>query len=523
MFQNFSSMITCLRSAILFFSASFLFFLHAGAQSGGALMRSTPEAEGVSSVAIAGFLDATSKSKTEFHSFMLLRHGKVIAEGWWDPYAPQLRHTLYSCSKSFTATAIGFAVQEKLLSVDDKVISLFPDNLPDTVGDFLSKLTVKDVLMMSDGMDPDPSFIVSVRDSNWIKGFLSTQIRNEPGSKFLYNSLGTYMLSAIIQKVTGQKTIDYLKPRFFDPLGIAGMDWETDTRGINTGGWGLRVKTEDMAKFAEFFLQKGNWNGKQLLPVSWIEDASTAKIMQDPNAPQSRKDSSDWLQGYCYQMWRCRNNAYRGDGAFGQFMIVMPDQDAALAITAETADMQEEINLVWKYLLPAFKSGRLPQDRKAYAALRKQETNLRLPKPDGDKVTATALHQKTFSLDSNALHLKNISFDVSNDACTVRFQTDTSTNEISFGRGKWRIGETLRPGLSLTASAIENTSMLYPAKVAASYSWQDANTLSLILRYIESPHSETFTCHFNGDRLNIDYAKSAGFGKNSTMISGTAQ
>ena len=138
----------------------------------------------------------------------------------------------------------------------------------------------------------------------------------------------------------------------------------------------MRLKTEDMAKFAELFLQKGNWNGKQILPASWIEEASTMKIMQDPNAPQSKKDSSDWLQGYCYQMWRCRHNAYRGDGAFGQFMIVMPEQDAALAITAETPDMQEEINLVWQYLLPAFKEEKLPADAAAYARLKEKIKSL---------------------------------------------------------------------------------------------------------------------------------------------------
>src|SRR5438477_1925505 len=341
------------------------FYADVTAQKTTMLPRSVPEAEGVSSSDIIQFLDAAVKSKNEFHSFMLVRHGKVIAEGWWNPYRPDLRHTMYSCSKSFTATAVGFAVQEKKLSLSDKVISFFPNDLPDTVSKFLSQLTVKDVLIMADGQEPDPTGAVGTKYSNWIKGFFETPIVHEPGSVFLYNSLGTYMLSAIVQKVTGQKIIDYLKPRLFEPLGITGTDWETDMQGINTGGWGLRLKTEDMAKFAQLFLQKGKWNGKQVLPVSWVEEASTAKIMQDPNAPQSRKDSSDWLQGYCYQMWRCRHNAFRGDGAFGQFMIVMPEQDAVLAITAETPDMQEEIDLVWQYLLPAFKESKLPPDAAA--------------------------------------------------------------------------------------------------------------------------------------------------------------
>src|SRR5678815_3712893 len=218
----------------------FLLLLHQNLIAQKDLPRSTPEAEGVPSENIIQFLDAAAKSKTEFHSFMLLRHGKVIAEGWWNPYRPDLKHTLYSCSKSFTATAIGFAIQEKKVGLDDKVVSLFSNYLPDTVTANLSDLTVKDVLMMSDGQEPDPTFAVISKDTNWIKGFLTTPVLHDPGTTFLYNSLGTYMLSAIIQKVTGQSTLDYLKPRLFDPLDIKGMDWETDLQGINTGGWGLR-------------------------------------------------------------------------------------------------------------------------------------------------------------------------------------------------------------------------------------------------------------------------------------------
>jgi len=489
------------------------------AQKGSMLPRSTPEAEGVPSENIIQFLDAATKSKTEFHSFMLLRHGKVIAEGWWNPYRADLKHTLYSCSKSFTATAIGFAVQEKRLKLDDKVTSFYPNYLPDTVTANLSDLTVKDVLMMADGQEPDPTFAVAAKDTNWIKGFLATPVLYDPGTTFLYNSLGTYMLSAIIQKVTGQSTLDYLKPRLFDPLGIKGMDWETDLQGINTGGWGLRLKTEDMAKFADLFLQKGNWNGKQILPAAWIEEASTMKIMQDPNAPQSKKDSSDWLQGYCYQMWRCRNNAFRGDGAFGQFMIVMPDQDAALAITAETPDMQEEINLVWQYLLPAFKEGKLPANNAAYSQLKEKIKALALTAPAKQNgVQSTAINGKNFTASANELHIQNIAFNFSNDMCQVNLKTDKETYPVSFGAGIWNESETTMPVPSLTGGAIENTSMLYPAKITGSYTWKDANTLELELRYIESPHSEIFTCHFESNKLNVEVARSFNFGKNKITI-----
>jgi hypothetical protein len=494
------------------------------AQAVAGLPRSTPESEGVSSRDIIKFIDSSSKGKTEFHSFILLRHGKVIAEAWWDPYKPYFKHTLYSCSKSFTATAIGFAINEKLIALDDKVIRFFPESLPDSVSVNLSKLTVKDVLMMSDGQEPDPSFLVAAKDSNWIKGFLATPLVHEPGTQFLYNSLGTYMLSAIIQKVTRQKTIDYLTERLFDPLGIKGADWETDWQGINTGGWGLRLKTEDMAKFAELFLQNGNWNGKQVIPESWVKEASTMKIMQDPNAAQSKKDSSDWLQGYCYQMWRCRFNAYRGDGAFGQFMIVMPDQDAALAITAETPDMQEEINLVWKYLLPALKNEKLPEDRAGDLILENKSKKLELPHPPGNVASLEGqLNGKQFSFDQNNEKIQKMAFNFGKEDCDVNLQTAKGNYKISFGAGKWKLGKTDFPGPSLTAQAIENNSMIFPAAIAGSYSWKDPETLELILRYVESPHSEILTCHFLGNIIQMDIAKSIDFGKRSTKLLGKSE
>jgi CubicO group peptidase (beta-lactamase class C family) len=229
---------------------------------------------------------------------MFLRHGKVIAEGWWEPYSPDLRHTLYSTSKSFTSTALGLAVSEGLLSVEDKVISFFPDQLPDTVSAALKAMSVKNLLTMSAGQDPDPTRIIPARDTNWVSAFLALPVVDDPGSRFLYNSMATYMLSAIVQKVTGENLIDYLTPRLFEPLGIEGMDWEVDPKGINTGGWGLRLKTTDMAKFGQLYLQQGVWNGQQILPAEWIEEATAAQIEQAPEAPPAVIDSSDWLQGY---------------------------------------------------------------------------------------------------------------------------------------------------------------------------------------------------------------------------------
>lgn len=465
------------------------------------LPRSTPEAEGVSSEGIITFLDSAATSRHEFHSFMFLRHGKVIAEGWWDPYRPELRHTLYSTSKSFTSTAVGFAVTEKLLTVNDKVISFFPDQLPDTVSPFLADMTVKDLLTMSAGQAPDPTGPISRLGSSWVTAFLATPVLKDPGTVFLYNSMATFMLSAIVQKVTGEKIIDYLKPRLFDPLGIEGMDWEVSPDGINAGGWGLRVKTEDMAKFGQLYLQKGEWNGRQIIPAAWVEEATTFKIDQDPNASQSKRDSSDWLQGYCYQFWRCRHNAFRADGAFGQYIIVMPEKDAVVAITCESPDMQDEINLVWKHLLPAISDDRLPPNTVAAEKLKQKLTALALPLPakTANPPIASDVSSRTYSLEKNDLNFESISISFTGDICKVSVKTGGNDHEIQFGSGRWITAETDIPGPNILArpGAISSN------KIAAAYTWKDGKTIELVLRYIESPHHFTILCTFDNDNLDL--------------------
>lgn len=496
-----------MRFILIYFLALIAFSL--SAQSQVALPRSTPEAEGVSSKALIAFLDAAANSKHEFHSIMVLRHGKVIAEGWWNPYRPDLKHTLYSCSKSFTATAVGFAVTEKKLSVEDQVISFFPDDAPPNPSENLKALRVKHLLSMSVGHDKDPTGATRGSD-NWIRSFLDVPVVHEPGTKFVYNSLATYMLSAIVQKVTGQTVIEYLKPRLFTPLNITGMDWETDPDGINTGGWGLRLKTEDLARFGQLFLQHGKWKGKQILPESWIEEASTAKIMQDPNAPQAKKDSSDWLQGYGYQMWRSRHNSYRGDGAYGQFILVWPDQDAVIAITAETADMQAELNLVWRHILPGFSQAKLSPDRNAAKTLRNRLASLALTPSVGNPNPALEqqLTGKTYPMFTNDRRLQSLAINFSGGNSELVLHTDSVVHKLNFGQGKWLYNETPKFGPYLVAGARANRVGLPPFKIAGSYSWKDEKTIEFILRYIESPHHEVITCTFEQDYVTTTFRSS---------------
>lgn len=322
-----------------------------------ALPRSTPEAEKVDIQGIGNYFEAVKQSGQELHSVMVLRHGKVVAEKWFHGHGPAIPHVMHSVSKTWTSTAVGFAVQEGLLKVTDKVIRYFPDDLPKEVTPWLADLEIRDLLTMSVGHATEPSLDRTRPDLSWEKTFLAHPIKYEPGTKYLYNSMATYMVAAILQKVTGQRVLDYLYPRLLRPLGVTGAVWETSPSGVNCGGWGLHIKTEDMAKLGQFYLQKGKWNGKQLLNEAWFEEATKAHITQPPQwFPEDGNPlESDWVQGYGYQVWRCRHNAFRADGAVGQFIIVIPDKDAVVVTTANINDMQGEINLIWEHLLPAMK------------------------------------------------------------------------------------------------------------------------------------------------------------------------
>lgn len=464
-----------------------------------------PEAEGVSSEGLSSFLDGFNGTKHELHSMMLLRHGKVVAEGWWKPYAPELTHSMYSTSKSFTATAVGIAIGERKLRVDDKVISFFPDLVPNPMPPHLADLTVKHLLSMSVGHDPDPSLVIPGGSEGWVKAFLATPIVKEPGSTFLYNSMGSHVLSAIVTKVTGQNVIDYLKPRLFEPLGVSGIDWETDPAGNNTGGWGLRLHTEDMAKFGQLFLQDGVWEGRRLLPEGWVAEASSSKILQDPKAPAEQRAKSDWLQGYCYQMWRCRHNAFRCDGAFGQYIVMMPDQDAVLVITSQTDNMQGILDLAWDRLLPAMHGNSLPANPKAAAALRGRLRDLALPPPTG-KALPEKEHPfsgKSFALAANERNIKKIGFEFNKGECNLKLEDDRGTYTIPVSARAWAFSDTERRGPYLVSRAKNSLTGLPPFKVACAYRWLDNGALELTMRYIESPHSEKLVCRVTGERIDL--------------------
>ncbi len=448
------------------------------------LPRSTPESQGIASSAILGFVEEADRKVDSLHSVMIVRHGHVVAEGWWAPYAAGTPHELYSLSKSFTSTAVGLAVAEGKLSVDDPVLKFFPEDAPAEPSANLKSMRVSDLLRMSAGHEKE---IPISRELLTPKAFLAQPVPFKPGTRFLYNTPATFMLSAIVQKVTGQSVRDYLEPRLFAPLGIEQPIWDTNTQGVSLGGYGLYVHTEDIARFGQLYLQKGKWNGQQLLPASWVE-AATARQTSNGSSP-----TSDWDQGYGYQFWRCRHGAYRGDGAFGQYCIVMPEQDAVIAITSGLGDMQAVLNLVWDRLLPAMQPKRLSADKPAQQQLTARLAGLSLPPAKGSATSATAARvaDKKFVFPANEQKLESLTLESGANGTTLVLRFDGREQRVACGAGVWTKGR-VQYGTFPDRS------------VAASGAWADGDSFTARLCFNELTSLLTLKLHFTADEVVLD-------------------
>lgn len=462
------------------------------------LPRTSPEQQGIASFAIHRFVEALEAQINEIHSFMLLRHGNVVAEGWWSPYTDEHPHMIFSLSKSFTSTAVGLALQENYFSIDDAVVSFFPEEAPDEapeeISDLFKQMQVRHLLSMSTGQAVDTwSYMVDRPDGNWIKGFMGVPVLHTPGTHFVYNTGATYMLSAIVQKCTGMKLLDYLDQRLFQTLGIKDATWDESPQGITAGGIGLNIKTEDIARFGQFYLQQGQWQGQQLLPETWFNEATSSQISNSDGIQM------DWSQGYGYQFWRCRHNAYRGDGVFGQYCIVMPDQDAVLAITGgmDVFDMQQPLDIAWDILLPAMSADALSDDTTAYTNLANKLNSLTMLPVAGaaSSPIASQVSGQIYAVDENELMLKTIAFDFTENACEIRLKIAENQESIVCGLGTWQQGQT----------ALFNQPLLFDrANIATSGAWTNQDTFTIIFRLVETPFYYTAVCHFADDEILIE-------------------
>jgi hypothetical protein len=467
------------------------------------LPRSTPEAQGISSTAISNFLEAAKTQGLELHSFMLVRRGHVITEGWWSPYHAEGVQLLYSVSKSFTSTAVGFAIDERLLSEDDFVTSFFPNDLPETIGEHLAAMRVRHLLSMATGHVEDTLEHIAQHD-NWVKGFLSLPPEKQPGSIFTYNNGATFMLSAIIQKLTGTKLLEYLRPRLFEPLGITKMRWDESLRGLNLGFSGFHTTTEAIAKFGQLYLQKGVWQGKRLLSEWWTETATREHI---PNASTVEMKTTDWGQGYGYQFWRCQHDCYRADGAFGQYCVVMPKQDAVLVVTSAVLNMQDVLDLTWAHLLPAMTDAELANDATGQAALSSHLTNLEFARIKGEATSPTISHisGKRYKLEPNPENLRLVSLHFNDQNVSLNFSDNKGEHPVLCGHNEWLSSTT-------TFYSPVNTLHVQPTKVKVNGAWTDANTLAVKIIYIETPHCLTITFHFDRNNVKIKRRWNESFG-----------
>jgi CubicO group peptidase (beta-lactamase class C family) len=445
--------------------------------SSSVLPRSTPEGQGIDSAQIAALLDALEDAGVEMHSLMVVRGGHVVAEGWWAPYQQTGLHLLYSLSKSFTSTAVGFAVSEGLLSVDEPVISIFPELVPADAAGYIRQMKVRDVLSMATGHREDTLERISSAE-NMVAAFLALSPEEEPGTWFTYNNGATLMLSAMVAKVTGQRLLDFLRPRLLAPLGITDAYWQ-GIENLDYGFSGLHLATESIAKFGQLYLRRGSWQGRQLIPADWVAEATRTHV-DNPREPEV-----DWRQGYGYQFWMCRHHGYRGDGAYGQFCVVLPDRDTVIAVTAGNEDMQAILDAIWTQLLPALNSVEALPVSQATDDLRTRLHALNLPFPAGERRPATDLQPDSWvqgeAVGERAARVQIRSIKETDDGWLLTMADDRAEYVVSCGYRGW-----IRTELEVSEG--------HRLQTAAAAAWTGPSTFTVEVAFVQTPHRVRITC-----------------------------
>jgi len=470
-----------------------------GLPANASLPRSPPEAQGLSSAHLQDLVQLLDQRVDEMHSLMIVRNGHVVVEGWWSPYAAEHNHMLYSLSKSFTSTAVGFAIAEGKLELFDPVLPFFPNDAPPEPGASLRAMRVRDLLTMSSGHQTEPP---RSPEEMTAKSFLAHPVAHKPGTHFLYNTPATFMLSALVQQVTGQNVLTYLRPRLFLPLGMDQPIWDPNIEGISLGGYGLRVRTEDIAAFGQLHLQKGAWNGRQLLPAPWVELATSQQMSTGSNP------LSDWDQGYGFQFWRGRHNSYRGDGAFGQYCLVLPDQSMVVAITSGTRNMQAVLDLLWEHLLPLAQEAPLAPDVRAQTSLHETLAGLALRRPvgAGNSPLLPRVLDRTYAAPANDRGIESLTL-TSTDGGTsleLALRVNGRVHQYPLGYPDWRYG---RGPINAGALAV-----LPDEPVAGAFAWENDDTLVIKISAYETPFALTHRLTFHGDEVTVSSEANVAFG-----------
>lgn len=459
------------------------------------LTRSTPEAEGIPSEAIADLFKALDEGGYEVHGLMILRHDKVVAEHWWRPYGPQYLHAMYSATKSFTGAAVGFAVQEGLLKVSDKVQSFFPELMPEHPAPELSRLTVEHLLTMSAGHRAT-QYPGSGADQ--VRSFLAMDYAHEPGTSFAYNITCSHVLSNIISRITGLSLYEYLKPRLLDPLGINDIVWEMDLDGHNMGNGGMHSRTSDLAKFGIFLKNKGKWNGKQLLDPAWVEAMTTPHIFQRPGVSEEENNKDDGGQGYGYQVWMGRHNSYRAIGGQNQLIMVIPEYDLVVASNGSIGDEAGFNDIIYR-LLGSISDKKLKPNKGFDLNAAIADYELRKPFPVTRQQPTVTGRTLRYKMHQNAYGITGIAFrfDAAGNMY-LTLESGTAVHNIPFGLDDWLIGSTDR-SLMFGGFGYPNTMWATPVTTAGICSWVGRELNASYLSFFNNGAKETFRFGFSDD------------------------
>ena len=445
----------------------------------------SPESLGVSSKGVMGWLDACEKEVSWLHGFVLLRHGKLVAEGSWGPYDTLNEpHMLFSHSKSFTSTAIGFLVDDGKIDLDERVVDVLADKAPANPSENLRQLRIRDLLTMNLGAKRTDAEGDDI-NGDWAKALLSNVIDSQPGTCFRYDSGATYLCAAIVERKSGMRLMDFLKARLFDKIGIEKAWSTTSPTGTACGGWGMNMTTRELAKFGQLYLQEGVWNGERILSSEWIALA-TARQTWSGKVLVANEDGSDWRQGYGFQFWRCRHGCYRADGANGQFTVVMPRQDAVLSIHAGATDLQKVLSLVWERLLPAFAEAPIAEDKPAAVALRRRCAGLTIAPLAGNAAGSERFCGKTYDFTSSRRSFKSIALTAADGGWTAELVTDAGTSRFPIGNGEWKAGVVVvdKGEYDALGSIIGRE----PLKVASSGCVGPDGVFRVMIRFVTGPH-----------------------------------
>ncbi len=480
------------------------------------LPRTSPEAVGLRSEQVSALFDSLlAYPKTEIHSCIVMRHGKVVGEMYPAPFRAEYQHTQFSCSKTFVAAAVGIAISEKRLRLTDKLVSFFPDKLPNMVSWQLKSITVEDLLTMRSGFVVDTKMRTVSRQ--WVRDYLAHPMNATPGKKFQYDSIDTYLLSAIVQKVTGMTVMEYMRRRVFQYLNIREVQWELSPENITTGGWGLYIQSESLAKFGQLLLQRGKWHERQLIPAQWVD------------AMMKRQTSTgSGNGGYGYQMWTCNYpTAMQANGAYGQFIIVVPREDVVVVITqCTTNDTGREQAYIWNTLFKGMKKQplspsanwqQLKERTWSLPLLEGEPTNLVLFNPKPRKNDPEPYQDKTFLLQKNALGWSKLHF-VADSLIEI---TDTAqrTALVEMGYKRWKTSKVSLYPLNARYAVVGQFNPIRPPfRVGACYAWRD-DELQAKLHFVDWMGSVLLRIRFLEDRLDI--VAKENYQNNAIRFSGT--